>query len=79
VTVRPPEHASRRATCRVDQTDSRSCGQQDGSTGLAIADAVNQVAHAMGIKLEATLPTGERAGLVETSAPASRRRAAKAA
>ncbi|HTX11809.1 MAG TPA: helix-turn-helix domain-containing protein [Solirubrobacteraceae bacterium] len=34
---------------------------------------------AMGIKLEATLPTGERIELVETSAPRSRRRSAKAA
>lgn len=34
---------------------------------------------AMGIKLEATLPTGERIELVETSAPAARRRSAKAA
>jgi len=34
---------------------------------------------AMGIKLEATLPTGERIELVETSGPRSRRRAAKAA
>lgn len=34
---------------------------------------------AMGIKLEATLPTGERIELVDTSAPASRRRPAKAA
>ena len=34
---------------------------------------------AMGIKLEATLPTGERIGLAETSAPLSRRRSAKAA
>jgi ribosome-binding protein aMBF1 (putative translation factor) len=34
---------------------------------------------AMGIKLEATLPTGERIELVDTSAPRSRRRSAKAA
>ena len=34
---------------------------------------------AMGIKLEATLPTGERIELVDTSAPRSRRRYAKAA
>jgi len=34
---------------------------------------------AMGIKLEATLPTGERIELVDTSAPASRRRSATAA
>jgi DNA-binding phage protein len=34
---------------------------------------------AMGIKLEATLPTGERIELVEMSAPAARRRSAKAA
>jgi transcriptional regulator with XRE-family HTH domain len=34
---------------------------------------------AMGIKLEATLPTGERIELVDTSAPASRRRSARAA
>lgn len=34
---------------------------------------------AMGIKLEATLPTGERIELVHTNAPASRRGSAKAA
>ncbi len=34
---------------------------------------------AMGIKLEATLPTGERIELVDTSAPRSRRRSARAA
>jgi DNA-binding phage protein len=34
---------------------------------------------AMGIKLEATLPTGERIELVDTSASAARRRSAKAA
>ncbi len=34
---------------------------------------------AMGIKLEATLPTGERIELVDMSTPASRRRSVKAA
>ena len=34
---------------------------------------------AMGIKLEATLPTGQRIGLVDMSGPASRRHSASAA
>jgi len=33
----------------------------------------------MGIKLEATLPTGQRIGLVDMSGPASRRHSASAA